>query len=104
MSKPLVVTVPHQLGQAEARRRLEAGVGTLKAKFGDKVSSIDERWSDNRLDVSVAAMGQSVAATLDVEADHVRVEVQLPWVLAMIAEKAKGFIQKEGQVLLEKKK
>lgn len=103
MSKALVVTVPHQLGREEARRRLEQGVGTLKARFGDKVSSIDERWSGDHLNVAVKALGQSVSATLDVERDHVRVEVQLPWMLAMIAEKAKRYIQKEGQILLEKK-
>lgn len=103
MSKPLVVTVPHQLGRVEARRRLEEGVTSLKAKFGDKVSSIDERWSGDRLDIDVKALGQSVAAVLEVTEEHVQVEVQLPWMLAMIAERAKGLIQKEGRVLLEKK-
>lgn len=103
MSKPLVVTVPHQLGLAEAKRRLEEGVTTLKSKFADKVSSIDERWSGDRLDVDVKALGQNVSAALEVAEDHVQVEVQLPWMLAMIAHRAKGMIQKEGQVLLEKK-
>lgn len=103
MSKPLIVTVPHQLGRAEARRRLESGIGHLKAKFGDKVSSVTDAWTGDRLDVRVVALGQSADAQLDVEEDHVRVEVQLPWMLAMIAEKAKGLIQKEGTLLLAKK-
>ena len=103
MSKPLVVTVPHQLGLAEARRRLETGIGHLKAKFGDKVSSVEDSWEGDRLDVHVQALGQSAQAQLDVAEDHVRVEVQLPWMLAMLAEKAKGLIQKEGTLLLEKK-
>ena len=103
MSKPLIVEIPHQLGREEARRRLETGIGQLKAKFGDKLSSVDERWSGDHLDVVVKALGQVVSAGLDVEADHVRLEMQLPWMLAMLAEKAKGFIRKEGQLLLEKK-
>jgi hypothetical protein len=103
MSKPLIVEIPHQLGREEARRRLEAGVGQLKAKFGDKLNSVDESWSGDHLDVVVKAMGQAISAGLDVEADHVRLEMQLPWMLAMLAEKAKGFIRKEGQLLLEKK-
>ena len=103
MSKPLIVESPHQLGREEARRRLEAGVGQLKAKFGDKLNSVDESWSGDHLDVVVKAMGQAISAGLDVEADHVRLEMQLPWMLAMLAEKAKGFIRKEGQLLLEKK-
>ena len=104
MSKPLVVLIPHQLGPAEARRRLETGFAGLKAKFGDKFTAIEERWTGDHLDLGVRALGQSVRAGLDVAADHVRVEVHLPWMLAMIAEKAKGFIAQEGQLLLEKKK
>ena len=104
MSKPLVVLIPHQLGREGARRRLVDGVDQLKSKFGDKVTSVDERWVGDHLDVAVKALGQSVAAGLDVEEDHVKVEVQLPWMLAMIAEKAKSYIQKEGTLLLEKKK
>ncbi|MDB5590016.1 polyhydroxyalkanoic acid system family protein [Enterovirga sp.] len=104
MSKPLVVTIPHQLGREAARQRLVAGVDTLKAKFADKIGSIDERWSGDHLDVDVKAMGQSASGSLDVADDHVRVEVSLPWMLAMIAEKAKSYIEKEGQLLLEKKR
>lgn len=103
MSKPLVVVVPHQLGPAEARRRLEGGIGQIRAALGDKVTSINEAWTGSRLDVTMKALGQGISASLDVQADHVRVEVQLPWMLAMIAEKAKGYIQKQGHLLLEKK-
>jgi putative polyhydroxyalkanoate system protein len=104
MSKPLVVVIPHQLGREAARGRIEAGVGALKTKFGDKLGRVDERWDGDRLAMTVAAMGQSVSGNLDVAEDSVRVEIQLPWMLAMLAEKAKGFIQKEGQLMLEKKK
>lgn len=103
MSKPLIVEIPHQLGREEARRRLQTGLGQLKTKFGDKFTAIDEAWSGDHLDLSIKAMGQAISAGLDVEGDRVRLEVQLPWMLAMIAEKAKGFIQKEGTLLLGKK-
>ena len=104
MSKPLIVLVPHQIGRAEARRRLQNGVAELKRKFGDKVTSVDEIWSGDHVDLTVRALGQSLRAALDVEQDHVKVEVQLPWMLAMLAEKAKGFIGREGQLLLGRKK
>jgi predicted lipid carrier protein YhbT len=103
MSKPLIVVVPHQLGQAEARRRLDDALGQAKAMLGQKVTSLDGRWTENHLDLMIGALGQKVTAALDVAVDHVRVEVQLPWMLAMIAEKATGFIRKQGQLLLEKK-
>ncbi len=43
MSRPLVVTVPHNLGKEEARRRLQGGVGQLHAQFGDKISASGSR-------------------------------------------------------------
>jgi hypothetical protein len=53
--------------------------------------------------MKVGALGQSVSGHLQVEEDQVRVELQLPWMLAMLAEKAKGLIQKQGTLLLERK-
>lgn len=103
MSKPLVVSIPHNLGKAEAMRRLQGGMGSLKSQFGDKVASINETWAGDRMDFRVGAMGQNVSGHLDVMEDQVRVELQLPWILAMVAEKAKSFIQKQGTLLLEKK-
>ncbi len=103
MARPLIVSIPHNLGRAEATRRLQGGMSSVKSQFGDKVASIDETWSGNRMDFRVGAMGQNVSGHLEVMEEHVRVEVQLPWILAMIAEKAKTFIQKQGTLLLEKK-
>ncbi|MCG7393616.1 polyhydroxyalkanoic acid system family protein [Microvirga sp. ACRRW] len=103
MSKPLVVSIPHNLGKAEALRRLHGGMSGLKSQFGDKVASIDESWTGDRMDFRVGAMGQNVSGNVLVMDEQVRVEVQLPWLLAMIAEKAKSFIQKQGTLMLEKK-
>lgn len=103
MSKPLVVVIPHQLGLAGARQRLDTGIEALTTKFGSQISSVDSRWTGDHLDLVLTAVGQSVTAALDVAEDNVRVEVQLPWMLALIAEKAKTLIQKEGQLLLDKK-
>ena len=103
MSKPLVVSIPHNLGKAEALRRLQGGMSGLKSQFGDKVASINETWAGDRMDFRVGAMGQNVSGHLNVMEDQVRVELQLPWILAMVAEKAKSFIQKQGTLLLEKK-
>ena len=103
MSKPLVVSIPHNLGKAEAVRRLQGGVTRLKSQFGDKVAAVDETWSGDRMDFRVGAMGQTVNGHLEVFEEQVRVEVQLPWLLAMVAEKAKNFIQKQGTLMLEKK-
>jgi hypothetical protein len=103
MTKPLVVSVPHSLGKAEARRRLETGVSRMKTQFSGQIASFDEQWAEDRMSFRVGAMGQTVTGHLEVLEDAVRVEVQLPWILAMVAEKAKAFIRKQGTLMLEKK-
>jgi hypothetical protein len=103
MTKPLIVSIPHALGKAEATRRLQAGVSQLKTQFSAQIASFDEEWANDRMSFRVGLMGQKVSGQLEVLDDAVRVELQLPWILAMVAEKAKSFIQKQGTLMLEKK-
>jgi hypothetical protein len=103
MTKPLIVSIPHSLGKAEAKRRLETGVAHLKQQFSGQIASVEQEWAEDRMTFRVGAMGQTVSGHLEVLADAVRVELQLPWILAVVAEKAKSFIQKQGTLMLEKK-
>ena len=60
------------------------------------IASFDEAWAENRISFQVGALGQIVAGNLEVLEDSVRVEIALPWNLRVIADKARGFIQKTG--------
>ena len=53
------------------------------------------------MNFAVAAMGQSVTGHLDVQDAAVVITILLPNVLALIANKIKGRVQKEGQLLLK---
>lgn len=103
MSKPVVVTIPHQLGRPEARRRLEQGFGKLREQVVGRAVAVEETWQGDRLTFRAGVLGQAISGRLDVMDDSVRVEVDLPWFLASIAEKMKGRLQHEGQLLLGKK-
>lgn len=103
MTKPLVVSIPHQLGALEAQRRLQTGIEQMKEQYAGKLAVLEDRWTGPHLDFRVSAIGQSVTGTIDVSEDHVMLALQLPWVLAMIAQKAQTMIQNKGQLLLEKK-
>jgi hypothetical protein len=103
MSRPLVVSIPHSLGKAEAQRRLQGGMGQVKSTLGDKLTAIEETWTGDRMDFKVGALGQNVSGHLVVMDDTVRLEVLLPWVLAIFAEKAKTYIERQGTLMLEKK-
>jgi hypothetical protein len=99
---PLVVSIPHRLGREEATRRLKAGL--TRAATSIPVLKVDEeRWQDNRMVFRVRALGQAAAGHLDVEDDHVRLEVTLPWLLQRFAEVAQVAIQNRGRLLLTKR-
>jgi hypothetical protein len=102
MSAPLVVTLPHRLGREEARRRLQAGLTRAAASL--PVLKVDEeRWDGDRMTFRVRALGQAAAGHVDVEDDHVRVEVTLPWLLQRFAEAAQWAIKSRGNLLLTRR-
>jgi putative polyhydroxyalkanoate system protein len=104
MSKPITITIPHQLGAAEARRRLETGLAQLASQIpGGDAARFTQSWTGDVLNFSALAMGQAITGAVNVLDDHVRLDVVLPGMLGMIAGKIKGELQKRGQLLLEKK-
>jgi Putative polyhydroxyalkanoic acid system protein (PHA_gran_rgn) len=104
MSKPFIVSIPHQLGKDEAVRRLKTGFGGVRTNYGHLFSVDDEVWTGDTLQFRVSAIGQAVSGTIDVAQDHVTLQVYLPWLLAKIAEAVQPLIRKEGTLLLENKK
>lgn len=100
MSKPLVVSLPHELGRAEARRRIDAGVAQLVGQVG-AVGALTQSWKEDVLHFSLVALGQTLTGQIAVEDREVRMEIVLPGVLGLLAGKLKGRIRDQGQVLLE---
>ncbi|MEA2930209.1 MAG: hypothetical protein QOG38_2637 [Hyphomicrobiales bacterium] len=103
MSQPLVVTIPHRLGKQEAARRLRSGLDAARTRYGQVLAVQEETWVGDTLTLRVSALGQSANGVIDVAEDHLRLEVQLPWLLAKLGETIKGVVRREGTLLLEKK-
>jgi hypothetical protein len=101
MSQPIVVSLPHQLGKAEAARRLQTSFKDAQSK-GGTFFTFNNQWSGDHLDFRASLLGQTTTGTIDVAEDHVRLEVQLPWLLSMLANKAKALVKKQGKLMLEK--
>lgn len=100
MSQPIEVELPHKLGKDEARRRIADNVHTLQEHIpgGAKVQS---GWTGDQLNLDIAAMGQAVTATIDVEESNVRLRVLLPPMLGMFSGMIQAALQRKGSVLLE---
>lgn len=102
MSKPIVITISHQLGQAEAIRRIKGGAAQIFKMLPDKVVLLENRWNDNVLHFGVRALAQTVHGTIEVLDDSVKLEAKLPLLLSVFAERVKGYVAKRGGLLLER--
>lgn len=104
MGRSVTITIPHQLGKAEARSRIANGFGQLEAQMAAaSVSNVRQAWSGDRLNFSAQAMGQTLNGGIDVGEQDVRIEVELPGLLGMFAGKIAGKLRQQGTLLLEKK-
>jgi putative polyhydroxyalkanoate system protein len=100
MSQPIDVDLPHSLGKDEARRRIANNVHKLEEHIpgGARVQSV---WAGDQLNLQVAAMGESVNATIDVQETKVHLKVHLPGMLGIFSGMVQAALQKKGSVLLE---
>lgn len=103
MSKPVVVTISHDLSKAEAKSRIQNGLDPVRSQLSAFATSIEDRWTDDRLDFRVAALGQTVVGTVEVFDAFVRAEVWLPGVLGWLGDRIGGLIRQRGALMLEKK-
>lgn len=105
MAKPVTISVSHDLGRQGAVNRLRGGVDTIRDRLGMvRMQLVEEAWEGDSLRFGVAALGHTVHGRIDVEDSLVRVEVTLPWMLAIFAEKLKLGVEKQGQIMLDKPK
>ncbi|WP_442754528.1 polyhydroxyalkanoic acid system family protein [Methylocystis sp. JAN1] len=100
MANTITVTVPHNLGVETAKKRLAARIEALQREYVDKVAKSDVTWAGDVATIHVAALGQTATAQMTVLADMVRIEVQLPWLLAKLSGALQGFISQNANDVL----
>ena len=100
MTSPIQVDLPHKLGAAEAKRRIEGGIGRLK-DFIPGVAEVRSAWTGDSLGLQVAAMNQEVNARIDVRDSVVHVEMLLPPALAFFGKAIEAALKRKGADLLE---
>lgn len=94
--------IPHTLGRAEARRRIEAGLPKLAAHIPGG-GTVDAVWTGNdALALSIKAMGQTVSATFAIGDTDVGGTVRIPMMLAMMAGPIGEFVKTSAEKMLSK--
>ncbi len=101
MGKIVSVDIKHQLGAEEAKRRFQEGIDAMKQKYADKLQAFTVEWTGLHADLKFTVIGHSLNAALDFLPEVVRVSLELPWILALAADKAKGMIARNGSEMLK---
>ena len=73
------VSVPHQLSQDEALKRIQRAIAQAKGQNSDKISDLNETWDGYVGTFSAKAMGYSATGTLTVNPSDVTVTTTLPF-------------------------
>jgi putative polyhydroxyalkanoate system protein len=96
----LTMSIPHQLTRAEAKRRLQEEIAKVQQQYGGMLGPLEQRWEGDTLHFGVHTAGQAITGQLFVEDKVVRLDVVLPWMLAVLAAPVKNLIERQGQNLL----
>ncbi|MDP3554160.1 polyhydroxyalkanoic acid system family protein [Methylocystis sp.] len=96
MSNAITVTVPHDLGVEAAKARVSEQLSKMQREYVDKVAHSEVTWAGDIGTVRVTALGQTATAQITVLKDLLRIDVQLPWVLAAISGKLQQFISRNA--------
>jgi len=100
MTQPIDIDLPHNLGKDEARRRIANNIHKLQEHIPGG-AAVQSGWTGDQLNLQVAAMGEAVNATIDVQETKVHLTVLLPGMLGMFSGIVQAALQKKGSVLLE---
>jgi hypothetical protein len=99
MTAPITVDIPHKLGRAQARDRIDRGLAEIAGAVPGGVLTA-RAWTGDVLEFTIAAMGQQVRTQLEVFDDRVHATVDLPPLLALFADRIRATLQGTGTKLL----
>lgn len=97
MSRTISMTFPHDLTVPEVKKRVTERFDLLKSEYIDKIGHAELAWVGDVAHLQARALGQSASASITVEPITVKVEIELPWLLAAMASKIEGVLQKNAQ-------
>ena len=83
--------VPHALSADEAKSRLERFIDSLRAKFQDKVSDLEQSWDGNVLSFAMKTFGFKISGAVDSQDQKLDVRGDIPFAAMMF----KGKIETE---------
>ena len=97
------VPIPHELPKEEVRRRLKERSHEMADHIPGPMAEVLTDWpSDDRMNMTIKAMGQNLVGTVDIEDNRLLVEVTLPPMLGFMEPVISSAMKDQGQKLLAK--
>ena len=94
------IAIPHSIGKDEARRRIRERSGEI-ANFVPGFASVSTNWQgEDRMNLTVGAMGQEMTGAIEVGESEVAFTVELPAALSFVEPMIRGQIEAKGRKLL----
>ena len=94
------VEVPHSLGQAAAKERLESFLDAISEKYKDQISDLQGDWKDHILDFGFTTFGIKVKGEIAALEDKVALNGELPMAAMIFKGKITSGIQEALQKAL----
>jgi hypothetical protein len=95
------VAIPHGLGREEARRRLRENSHKMAEGFPGGMAEVTTRWAgEDRLEMAISALGQSLTGHIDVADTQVLLSIELPAALNFVKPLIEGAVREQGRKML----
>jgi hypothetical protein len=75
----LNIASPHNLSQDEALQRIKDAIAQAKVEHSNSVKDLQESWNGNIGTFGGSAMGQTVSATVTINASEIVFALELPF-------------------------
>lgn len=96
------VAIPHALDKAEVRRRLKANSHEIADHIPGGMADVATEWpSEDRMAMTITAIGQTIAGHIDIEDGRVVLVFDLPPALGFLQPMIEGAVRQQGDKLLE---
>jgi hypothetical protein len=96
----LDLTIPHQLSQEEALKRIKNLLSEAKRDHADKIDHLEEKWDGNKGTFSFSAKGYDVSGMLEVLPHSIELTSTVPFAVSLFKGMIASMIQQKAKELL----
>jgi hypothetical protein len=94
------LSLPHNLGVEEAKRRVNHLIADTRVKFSHMISDVEESWNGDVETFRFRAMGFAVNGTIEAQPNAVAIQMHLPLAALPLKSRVESELIKHARELL----